>query len=138
MNMQQCEMRNREGFTLVEVITAVVLLSAVLVCLGGLSYHAARQAVNVNNGAGRQALALETVNRLAAMPYTQITATTGTSCDTVTYSRINRYRRCTTVALATRMANVTVTVTPLARGSFPQTFRFQRAQPPGNNPLMMP
>lgn len=119
------ELRNREGFTLVEVVTSLVLLSAVLVCLGGLSYHAARQAVNVTNGAGRQAVTLDMVNRLMMMRYESLLTNSG-SCDTVQTAPAQRYRRCYTITMAQARADVAVTITPLRPGAFPQTVRLSK------------
>ena len=126
MNTSECKLRSREGFTLVEVITAMVLLSAVLVCLGGLSYHAARQAVNVSNGAGRQAVALDMVNRLMTMHYDSLITSTG-RCDTVSATTVQRYSRCYTVTMSGKRADVAVTITPLQKGSYAQTFSLSRA-----------
>lgn len=131
------ELRNREGFTLVEVVTSMVLLSTVLVCLGGLSYHAARQALNVSNSAGRASVALDQVNRLMTMRYESLLLTTS-ACDTVQTAPAQRYRRCYTVTMTGPRADVAVTITPLRPGAFPQTVRLSREPWLYPNALNMP
>ena len=128
--------RNREGFTLLEVIVSVVLLGVIVGMLGGLSYHAARTALDVDNGAQRQAYGLEMVNRLVAMTYDSLVANTG-KCDTATAGDL-KYKRCYTVTTSGSRADVTVTVTPLKSGSYAQSFILSRVSNPTSNPLNMP
>lgn len=129
----------RDGFTLIEVVVAIVLLSTVLVSLGGLSYHAARQAINVGNGAGRQAVTLEAVNALSSMPWDSLPKDTY-QCDTTQHGgSANRYLRCVRVSpAADRQVTVTLVVRPLQPGSFRDSLVFLRSAPAGTNPLWTP
>ena len=132
--------RAREGFTLIEVVVAMVLLSTILVSLAGLSYYAARQALNVGNGAGRQAVTLESVNALSSMPWDSIPKNVSNVCDTVQHDgSANRYRRCVSVtAPVARQVSVTLVVRPLQPGSFRDSLVFSRTAPAGSNPLWTP
>ena len=69
----------QQGFTLVEVVIALVLMAIILTTLGGLTFVTARQAVVADNTMEREAASLEMVNRYAAMPFNQLTV--GTACD---------------------------------------------------------
>jgi prepilin-type N-terminal cleavage/methylation domain-containing protein len=126
-------MRSRQdGFTLVEVVIALVLMAIILTTLGGLSFTIARQAVNADNTAATQAASLDMVNRLTALPYAQLTA--GTTCDSVG-SVNNWYRRCATIAPSGNGMRVDVVTTPEQRGIPPVTVTLIRNAPPAQNPL---
>jgi prepilin-type N-terminal cleavage/methylation domain-containing protein len=122
----------RAGFTIVEVVMAVVLLGIILTTLGGLTFHTARQAVVADNTAARQAASLDMVNRVAAIPYAQLTA--GTTCDS-TGSVNNWYRRCATVTPAANGMQITVVTTPEQRGVPASSVTVMRSSPPAANPL---
>lgn len=130
----------RDGFTLIEVVVAMVLASTVLVSLGGLSYHAARQAINVGNGAGRQAVTLEAVNALSSMPWDSLPKGIANQCDTVQHEGSpNLYHRCVSVTNPlNRQVSVTLVVRPLRPGSFRDSLVFIRSAPAGTNPLWKP
>ena len=132
--------RARAGFTLIEVVVAMVLLSITLVSLAGLSYHAARQALNAGNGAGRQAVTLEAVNALSSMPWDSIPKGISNVCDTVHHEgSANRYRRCVSVTTPLhRQVAVTLVVRPLQPGAFRDSLVFIRSSPARSNPLWMP
>ncbi|CAN5815831.1 hypothetical protein BH23GEM9_BH23GEM9_15270 [soil metagenome] len=125
--------RTREGFTIVEVLVAVILLAIILLMLGGLTFSTARHAVVNSDASTRQAISLELVNQLNALPYNQLMV--GTSCDTVGPTR-NRYSRCATVTAAGAGRDVVITTTPLQRQAPVSTVSFVRASPvPPQNPL---
>jgi prepilin-type N-terminal cleavage/methylation domain-containing protein len=84
---------NREGFTLVEVIVSIVLLSVILTGLAGLTFATAQQAVFTTNAATRQALSLETVNRFSTLPYDSLAGYATMRCDSAGTSN-DRYSRC--------------------------------------------
>src|SRR5690606_18612817 len=58
-------MSNGEGCGIVEVVVAMVLLAIIMTTLGGLTFATARQAVVADQAMARQAVALQTVNRLS-------------------------------------------------------------------------
>ena len=123
---------SQDGFTLVEVVIALVLMAIILTTLGGLSFTIARQAVIADNTAATQAASLDLVNRLAALPYAQLPA--GTTCDS-TGSVNNWYRRCATVTPSGNGMRVDVVTTPEQRGIPPVTVTLIRHAPPAQNPL---
>jgi prepilin-type N-terminal cleavage/methylation domain-containing protein len=126
-------MRTRQdGFTLVEVVIALVLMAIILTTLGGLSFTIARQAVIADNTAATQAASLDMVNRLTALPYAQLTA--GTVCDSAG-SVNNWYRRCATITPSGNGMRVDVVTTPEQRGVPPHAVTLIRNAPPAQNPL---
>jgi prepilin-type N-terminal cleavage/methylation domain-containing protein len=64
----------RSGFTLIEVVVAMVLLAVVLTMLASFSMGTAVQLVKLSQSDVRQAVTLGEVNRLAALPYDSLPA----------------------------------------------------------------
>jgi prepilin-type N-terminal cleavage/methylation domain-containing protein len=122
----------QDGFTLVEVVIAMVLMAIILTALGGLTFATARQAVVADNQMEREAASLELVNRYAAMPYAALTA--GTACDSAG-SDNNWYRRCATVTTLGGAKQILIETTPEQRGIAPSTVTLIRNAPPGVSPL---
>jgi prepilin-type N-terminal cleavage/methylation domain-containing protein len=127
-------MRARGGFTLIEVLVAMVLLAIVLTMLAAFSLGTAAQLVNLSRGDVRQALTQREVNRLAALPYNELPAAAG--CRTVTVSSLP-HTSCVTVTQATQNRSVRLIVTPQWSGSYADTVLLQRAAP-AYNPFNTP
>jgi len=67
---------------LIEVMVSLVITSIAMVGLGGMLVHAARTATQVTVRNSRSAVATQTLNRLAAVPYATLESKAG--CLTVT------------------------------------------------------
>lgn len=123
---------NREGFGLVEVVVAMVLMAIIMVSLGGLTYASARQSIVADNAMERQAIALQTVNRFATMPYANIAGSAG--CSTV--GPVGRqFETCVTLAAATNGMRIQIVTTPLQHNVPASTMSLIRAAPATANPL---
>ena len=120
------------GFSMLEVVVAMILLSVILTALAGLTFNTAKQAVLNTDGTKVQAASLETVNRFSALPYTSLAGAAG--CDTVGTSN-SRFRRCVTVTTTGNSAQVEVVTTPLQRTASAITVRFNRVAPASTNTL---
>jgi prepilin-type N-terminal cleavage/methylation domain-containing protein len=121
----------RSGFSMVEVLVAMVLLAVILTALAGFTFTTARRAITVTDASAREALLLESVNRFNSLPFDSLR----TGCDTVGTVR-NRFSRCATVTRSgNRSATVVVSVTPLQRGLPGSTARFVRPGNPQPSPL---
>src|SRR5689334_15061989 len=86
----------RGGFSLVEVVVAMVMLAVVVSSLAMLTTVTAQRAIGLANEAGRQGIALAELNRASAMSYDTIPQMAA-GCDTVNLSSQNaalQYRRC--------------------------------------------
>jgi prepilin-type N-terminal cleavage/methylation domain-containing protein len=127
-------MKNREGFTLVEVVVAMVMLAIIVTSLAGLTFASARQSIVADNAMARQAVALQTVNRLATMPYANIATSAG--CDTVGVTN-RRFERCVTLSGATNATRIQVVTRPLQHNVPASTMRLIRAAPTTSNPLCL-
>lgn len=125
-------MNNRDGFGLIEVVVAIVMLSVIMTTLGGLTYASARQSIIADHAMARQAVALQTVNRLATIPYANVAAAAG--CDTV--GTANReFERCVTLSGATNATGIQIVTTPLQHNVPASTMRLIRSAPASANPL---
>lgn len=125
-------MSNREGFGLVEVVVAMVLLAIITTALAGLTYASARQAIVADHAMAREAVALQTLNQLTTMPYANLTG----GCQTVG-STNRQFQVCVTLTLLTNATEVEIVTTPLQHNVPASTARLIRAAPPAANPLCM-
>jgi prepilin-type N-terminal cleavage/methylation domain-containing protein len=120
------------GFSMLEVVVAMILLSVILTALAGLTFNTAKQAVLNTDGTKVQAASLELVNRFSALPYGSLAGAAG--CDTV--GTVNsQIQRCVTVTTTGNSAQVQVVTTPLQRSAAAITVRFNRVAPGSTNPL---
>ena len=117
-------LRTRTGFTLIEVVVAMVLLSIVLTMLATFSMGTATQLVNLSRGDVRQAVTLREVNRLAALPYDQLPGAAG--CRTDTIANLG-HTSCVTVVNGNKNRTVQLVVTPQWSGIYADTVVLQRA-----------
>jgi prepilin-type N-terminal cleavage/methylation domain-containing protein len=129
---------NREGFTLLEVIVSIVLLSIIIAGLAGMTFASAQQAVFTTNAASRQALSLELVNRFSTLPYDSLANYAVMQCDSV--GPVNdSYRRCVSSTASGRQSTVEITISPLQRNTSASTVRLVRMDDvPQPNPLCSP
>ena len=126
-------LRPRSGFTLIEVIVAMVLLAIVLTMLASFSMGTATQMLDLSHADVRQAITAREVNRLTALPYDSLPNAGG--CRTVSVAGL-QHTSCVTITNATRNRAVQIIVTP-QRGGYADTLVFQRAAPfynPFNTP----
>jgi Tfp pilus assembly protein PilV len=125
--------RNREGVSIVELVVAMTFLGIVLASVAGLSVEAAQRAEALSGQSRRQAAMAEEINRLTALPFTQLT--TGTSCQTYNDTGFQHTRCATVTFINTMNRRVQIVVTPNQPGLLPDTVVFIRANPPTLNPL---
>ncbi|MGH7444879.1 MAG: type IV pilus modification PilV family protein [Longimicrobiales bacterium] len=124
----------RDGFTLIEVVIALVLLASVLVMLAGMTFATAQRSVDLQSAGARQALVLEQVNRMSAMAYDSLPGTVG--CTTITAADGDEYEECVTlVTLNSNSRRVQVVLDPARTGVPSDTVRLIRSRPPAGNPL---
>jgi prepilin-type N-terminal cleavage/methylation domain-containing protein len=122
----------QDGFTIAEVLVAVILMSIVLVSLGGLTYATASQAIYASDASTGQAASLEMVNRLSTLPFNDLAGAAG--CETLG-STNNQYERCVTVTTSGALARIEIVTTPKQRSAHPITVNLVRTRPPTGNPL---
>jgi prepilin-type N-terminal cleavage/methylation domain-containing protein len=122
--------RSNAGFTLIEIVVSLSLLSLVLMSLAGLSFTAARRATTVSNLTPLYHVATQQVNRVSVLPYDSLAL--GTTCRTVTGSFA--HTRCVQVdSLQVKVKQITLIITPANTKIKPDTEVFRRTKPPTTN-----
>jgi prepilin-type N-terminal cleavage/methylation domain-containing protein len=121
------------GFTLIEVMVSMTLLSVASVALGSMLFRATRQAGAASTGSYQTAMVSGEVSRLGATPYDLLVP--GTACVTVTTPFPGT--RCTTINnISAKVKEVTVVVTPSGNPLLqPVTTTFTRTISGNGNPL---
>lgn len=124
----------RDGFTLVEVVIAMVLLASVLVMLAGMTFATAQRSVDLQSAGVRQAMMLAAVNRMSAVAYDSLPSYAG--CRTVTAADGDSYNACVTLVTLNSKSRRVVVVLDAARTGVPSdTMRMIRSKSPTANPL---
>lgn len=101
---------NRKGFTLVEVMVSMTLLSVASLALGSLLFRAARQAHATSTASYQTATLAGEAGRVDALPFDSLTS--GTTCVTVTGAPFP-HSRCTTINnISAKVKQVMIVVTP--------------------------
>lgn len=114
----------RGGFVLLEVIIAMLILGVVLSSLAALLYSVSQGSFKSIGGAYRNAILLQEVNRLEAVPYNLLLV--GTTTTTVTAPPYAHTRTVTVTNPATNVKWVTLVITPTIRLYRPDTTKFIR------------
>lgn len=133
-----CSPGRRAGFTLIEVLVSIMILSLGSLALGTLLLRGARAATGASAGTYQTAALSAEVARLGAIPFAQLAA--GTTCVDVTTGPFLHTRCAAIVDVSARVRRVTVTVTPTAPSTLqPVSSAFERSIS-GNpvNPLFTP
>ncbi|HEX6308344.1 MAG TPA: hypothetical protein VFZ69_09170 [Longimicrobiales bacterium] len=126
----------REGFTLGGLVMALVIMAIIVTTLAGVTYVTARQALVADNAMARQAVALQTINRFATLPYANIAAAATPPCDTVGETN-RRFETCVNLTSGTNAMIIQVVTTPLQHRVPPSSMQLVRSAPPSSNPLCM-
>jgi prepilin-type N-terminal cleavage/methylation domain-containing protein len=83
--------RDRQGFVLVEVIVAMVLLAVAVSSLAALVYSVSHSGIRTSGDAYKNGVLMQEVNRLEGIPYDSIptgTSTVTVSSGSYTHSRV--------------------------------------------------
>jgi prepilin-type N-terminal cleavage/methylation domain-containing protein len=124
------------GFSLVEIMVAMLILSITALSLAPLMLRASRTGKSAEAMLYEQAVMSTEVGRLNALPFDALS--TGTTCQTVSTSPM-AHTRCTTVtSVSSTVYRITVVVTPSGTGLKPDTVSFDRTQASTYNPLSYP
>jgi prepilin-type N-terminal cleavage/methylation domain-containing protein len=128
------------GFTLVEVLVSLMILSVGTVALSALLLRSARQATAASALVYQTAALTTEVGRLGALPFDQLAA--GNTCVNVTTGPFLHTRCAAIVDVSAKVKRVTVTVTPTGPTLLAaQSTAFERAitgTSNGTNPLNTP
>lgn len=127
----------RAGFSLVELLVAVVLVSIVMAGLFPVTFKVALQSRQANVTTQRDATAAAEVEKVTATAFTNLAA--GTTCTTFSAAAFPHTRCVTVTDLSTSRKRVTVVITPLnGSGVEPDTSIVERSAGKSGNPLNLP
>ncbi len=126
------------GFTLVEVLISMTILSVASLAMGATMFRAAHQAALTSTTAHQAAAMTGAVGQLDVLPFDLLPAA-GTTCVAVTSSEFP-HTVCTTVLNeSSKVKLVTVVITPTGNALLqPVTTSFRRTISGNGNPLNTP
>lgn len=135
MNQQQSSATG--GFSLIEVMVAMTLLSIVLLSLAPLSMRAVQGTIEANAAVHQTAAVSAAVNQLSTEPFDSLIP--GVTCDTVTTPPFP-HTQCTIVNnVSAKQKRLIVVVTPSGNTLLhPDTTVIERTQRGKGNPLNKP
>ena len=134
----QWECHRRGGFTLVEVLVTITLISTGILVLGGMLLRSARAAGAASAISYQTAAMASEVARLDALPFTALAA--GTTCDTLAVAQLPRIRCSIVAVVSPKVTRVTVRITAIGNPLVPaDSVIFERSisgdvVPPLNTP----
>jgi prepilin-type N-terminal cleavage/methylation domain-containing protein len=115
------------GFTLVEILISMVIFSAVILGLVGLSFQSAQRSMQATDKAHVMSQLLASVDRATTIRFDSLNTIAG--CDTVMRGTV-RVASCTTVTpVSLRTASVRIIVSTSVPGAWPDTVVLTRATP---------
>ncbi len=116
----------RAGFTLVEIMMAVVIFSVVILALEGLSFRVAKSSTRATDQALGMATLQEKVTRASNTTFDSLGTIAG--CDT-TLSGLYKVVGCTSVTtLSPRLDSIQIIVQTTLPGARPDTLNMQRGK----------
>jgi prepilin-type N-terminal cleavage/methylation domain-containing protein len=123
------------GFSLIEIVVAMMLLSFFLVGLAKVDFTIARRFYTLSAGGARDGIVSQTLNQFAALQFDSLKGKAGTI--TVNKPPMPYTRTITVDSLSPKMRRVTIVITPINTLFKPDTMVLQRSKP-GNNPFNLP
>ena len=122
--------KGREGFSLVEIVVAMLLLSITLLALAGLMTQVAAQGRATEVTAQRNAALVQSINYYTALSYTALDPALG-GCEMVD-SGMMPYERCVEITQAGTTRTVKIVITPTNQAFRPDSALFERTALPVN------
>ena len=129
--------QSRAGFSLVEVLVALTLLSLILMSLARVTFQMAAQTRSNSTIAKRTAVIIQESNKFNAMPFSQLSAYNNTT-KTLTYGDVTFQRRVVLTSLVSNNTryNIKIVITPILGGvvttSLKDSVYVYRSNPPGS------
>jgi prepilin-type N-terminal cleavage/methylation domain-containing protein len=129
--------QGRRGFSLVETLVGMTLLSIAIISVARLDYNVMRRTLDVSRLSYGNATMLRQVNRFVALNYDSLAAHAG--CVTITTGPTPNTACATVTTPSSGVKQVTIirTLTGVT-GSRPDTVIVQRTSASGNNPFNTP
>jgi prepilin-type N-terminal cleavage/methylation domain-containing protein len=127
--------QNQSGFSLIEILVAMMLLSFFLVGLAKVNFTIGRRFYTLSAGGARDGIVSQTLSQFTAMAFDSLKGKAGTT--TVNKPPLPYTRQITVDSLSPKMRRVTIVITPINTAFRPDTLVLQRSKP-GNNPFNLP
>lgn len=125
------------GFTLIEVLVSMTILSVASLAMGSLLFRATRAAGATSSAAHQTAAMSGAVARLSVLPFDALVA--GTTCQNVTAVEFPHSECATINDISPKVKLVTVVITPSGNALMqPVTTQFRRTISGNGNPLKTP
>jgi prepilin-type N-terminal cleavage/methylation domain-containing protein len=133
-----CSTQRNAGFTLIEVLVSIMILSVGSLALGTLLLRGSRAGTAAAAVTYQSAALTSEASRLGAVPFTALAA--GTTCVNVTTAPFKHTRCSVIVDVSAKVRRVTVTVTPTPPTNLqPLSASFERSiSGPAVPPLLTP
>lgn len=116
---------SRRGFTLVEIMMAVVIFSVVILSLVGLTFRVAKFSTRASDQAMSMALLVSRVARASTVSFTGLAAIAG--CDTTVSGGIDVIGCTNVTALSPRLDSIQIIVRTTLPAARPDTVNMQRS-----------
>jgi prepilin-type N-terminal cleavage/methylation domain-containing protein len=107
--------RSKKGFSLVEVLVALTLLSLILMSLARVTFQMAASGRTNETVAKRTATLIEEANKFNAMPFDSL-ATVSTTTKDLTYGDFKFQRRLTITTVSSAHKTIKIVITPYLAG----------------------
>jgi prepilin-type N-terminal cleavage/methylation domain-containing protein len=122
--------RTGRGFTLIEIIIAMTILSVTLAGFAGLTFQYMRRVRTLNDRVAQMALVAEQTQRLTVLPFDSLTSRAG--CTTFTTGTLKHTRCITVTDVSGTRKQVKLVITPTNTANKPDTVTFHRVKPASN------
>jgi prepilin-type N-terminal cleavage/methylation domain-containing protein len=124
----------RAGFSLIEIIVAMVLMATVLSALAALSYRVTRRGEDNDLRAKRTFALQHEANRFGAMPFSELAAQTNGS-EPIILGDFLFTRTLTITAVGTKRYTIKIVVEPDLDPQASDSLVFDRTKPAATTPL---
>ena len=121
------------GFSLIEILISIVIFSAVILGLAGLSFQIARRSTRAMDQAFIMSSMQSTMDRASSVAYDSLSGMVG--CDSMVSGRTTIATCVTVTALTQVSSRVTIIVQTSLPGAKPDTVRFVRGKARSGVPL---
>lgn len=125
----------RRGFSLIEVMVAMTMLSIILLSLAKLSTVAGVRGRTNGLVAKRNAVMQLEANRLDAVPFDSLANLTSATTTDTSLKLFNYKRRLTISKPATTRYSIKIVVLPMSDTTKKDSLTFERTRPPSGTPL---
>ena len=123
--------RTKGGFTLIEVLVAMTLLSIILMGLAGVTFQMAAASRGNDTVAKRNAVLVQEANKFNAIPFDSL-ATVSTAQRVLTFGDFKFTRRLTITTESSKHKTIKIVIVPFLTPTKVDSVFVTRTKPPGS------